>query len=233
MRALISIHDVMPETLGRVQAILDRLHAHNHAGITLLVVPGREWSADDVAQLRQWSRAGIELAAHGWHHRARRIRGLWHRLHSLLLSRDAAEHLALDTDEIAELMRDSALWFEQQGLPTPTSYVPPAWALGALPRRRLPSLPYGQIEVTRGIIDGESGRLHPLPLVGFEADTGFRAAFLRCWNRFQAWRASRTGRHLRIGIHPTDPELFLAEDLNSFIAGDWRSERMDARSYLH
>ncbi|MDZ7802583.1 polysaccharide deacetylase family protein [Thiohalophilus sp.] len=230
MKALISIHDVMPETLDRVEALIERLRARDRTAITLLVVPGRAWDETDIARLAAWSRQGMELAAHGWQHHARRIHGLWHRLHALFISRDAAEHLALTTAEIEQLMRDSAIWFEAHDLPTPTSYIPPAWALGRLPRARLAALPYQQVEVTRGVIDCRSGRLHALPLVGFEADTAFRAAFLRCWNRFQAHQARRSGRPLRIGIHPGDAELRLADQLAEFIDGHWTSHRLDDRA---
>ncbi|MCL7939348.1 polysaccharide deacetylase family protein [Halomonas sp. ATCH28] len=227
MTALISIHDVMPETLDHVGRLIRRLKDNGHCAITLLVVPGRNWSADDIRRLTEWSDDGIELAAHGWHHRAAAIRGIWHRLHAVFLSRDAAEHLALDADAIEALMRDSAAWFIRQGLPTPTTYVPPAWALGPLPRDRWSSLPFRRIEVTRGIIDIASGRLYSLPLVGFEADTRYRAAFLRRWNRFQVWQARRRNRPLRVGIHPHDGELKLADDLAAFIKHGWKSRRMD------
>ncbi|MGM0985786.1 MAG: polysaccharide deacetylase family protein [Pseudomonadota bacterium] len=227
MTALISIHDVMPETLERVRELVGQLRDNGHRALTLLVVPGRHWSDGDIRQLAEWSDDGIELAAHGWHHRASSVQGLWHRLHAILLSRDAAEHLALDGDAIGALMRDSADWFIRQGLPAPTTYVPPAWALGPLPRARWSGLPYRRIEVTRGIIDVASGRLHPLPLVGFEADTRFRAAFLRRWNRFQVWQARRRKRPLRVGIHPHDGELKLADDLAVFIRHGWTSRRMD------
>lgn len=231
MTALISIHDVMPETLDRVRQLISRLRENGHPAITLLVVPGRNWSAEDIRQLVEWSDDGIELAAHGWHHRARAIRGVWHRLHAAFLSRDAAEHLALDADSIDGLMQSSAAWFTRQGLPKPTTYVPPAWAMGPLPRNRWSSLPFLRIEVTRGIIDIASGRLHPMPLVGFEADTRFRAGFLRRWNRLQVWQARRHCRPLRIGIHPHDEELKLSDDLAAFIKHGWESRRMDDEAW--
>ena len=227
MKALISIHDVMPETLEKVRGLIDQLHSNGHNAITLLVVPGRDWQAEDIRQLADWSAQGIELAAHGWHHKAAHVKGLWHRLHAALISRDVAEHLALDAEGIETLMHGSAAWFEQQGLPAPSSYVPPAWALGALPRARWPMLPYRRIEVTRGLLDTRSGQLDPLPLVGFEADTRLRATFLRAWNSIQAGKARRQRRPLRIGIHPQDGELLLADDLMGFIRGGWISRRMD------
>jgi len=228
VKALISIHDVMPETLDRVRWLIGQLQENGHRAITLLIVPGRHWTAEDIRQLAAWSAEGIELAAHGWHHQAKHVRGIRHRLHSALISRDVAEHLALNTDEIVGLMCRSAAWFTQQGLPLPTSYVPPAWALGALPQPRWQALPYRRIEVTRGILDTASGQLDALPLVGFEADTRLRANFLRVWNRFQTRQAQHQNKPLRIGIHPHDGDLKLADDLMAFIAGDWNSCRMDA-----
>jgi predicted deacetylase len=229
MKALISIHDVMPETLERVRWLIGQLQDNGHNAITLLVVPGRDWQAEDIRQLADWSVQGIELAAHGWHHKAAHVKGLWHRLHAALISRDVAEHLALDAEGIEALMRRSAAWFDQQGLPEPSSYVPPAWALGALPKARWSALPYRRIEVTRGLLDTRSGQLEPLPLVGFEADTRLRATFLRAWNGIQARKAQRQGRPLRIGIHPQDGELLLADDLMGFIRGGWTSRRMDGQ----
>lgn len=227
MQSLISVHDVAPETLARVEGIVDHLQSCGHREITLLVIPGRRWHTQGVDRLARWQDAGIELAAHGWRHEARAVRGPFHRLHAALLSRRAAEHLALDQEGITAVMQAAYDWFVDHGLVPPRSYVPPAWALGRIERERLQRLPYRQIEVTRGLIDSASGRLQRLPLTGFEADTALRAGFLRCWNRTQVRRAGRTGLPLRIGIHPDDPQLRLAADLKALMEEGWRSIRYD------
>lgn len=225
MRALLSIHDVMPHTLPRVASIIDTLRAHGHETMTLLVVPGQDWQAEDIATLARWQHEGMELAAHGWHHRASQIRGIYHRLHAALLSRRAGEHLALNGHAIAQLMQAAADWFPQHDLAAPSTYVPPAWALGAISTARLTMLPYQRIEVTRGLLDPRNGRLHILPLVGFEADTAWRKHALRQWNRTQIWQARHLERPLRIGIHPYDPELRLAGDLQRVITERWYTQR--------
>lgn len=225
MKALISIHDVMPETLDRVRALVERLAAHGHTGITLLVVPGRPWGRAELACLRDWQAGGIELAAHGWHHRAARIRGPWHRLHAALISRNVAEHLALDEAGRLRLMHAAAAWFDARGLAPPVTYVPPAWALGRIRPHHLRELPYDRIEVTRGLLDRRTGRLRALPLLGFEADTATRAAALRAWNRLQLGLAARSGRPPRIAIHPDDAALRLAADLAACMRRDWCSVR--------
>lgn len=231
MKALISIHDVMPETLDRVEALVERLAGQGHTAITLLVVPGRAWQPADLDVLRAWQAAGIELAAHGWQHHVSPIRGLRHRLHAALISRNVAEHLALDEDGRLRLMQAAATWFDAQGLAPPLTYVPPAWALGRIRRRRLRTLPYQRIEVTRGLLDCHSGRLQSLPLVGFEADTAARALALRAWNRTQFALARQVGRALRIAIHPDDAALHLATDLDRCLQRPWQALRtMDVGS---
>lgn len=216
--ARLSIHDVMPATLPQVADIVARMHAHGLPPATLLVVPGHDWDPAGIAQLRTWHEAGHALAAHGWHHRARHIRGLRHRLHAATLSRDAAEHLALTADEIAALMQASHDWFPAHDLPAPDTYVPPAWALGAITLPALRRLPFARIETTAGMLDVASGRTEHLPLVGFEADTPLRARALRTWNRGQIALARATGRALRVGIHPHDRALKLADDLEGLLA---------------
>lgn len=226
MHSLISIHDVMPSTLPQVHDLLALLRDHGHRHVTLLVVPGHAWSASGVEQLRTWQQAGLELAAHGWSHRAAHVRGVRHRLHAALISRHAAEHLALDTCGIRQLMQASAAWFPQRGLQAPSTYVPPAWALGQMPRAGLTDLPFRQIELMGGLLDIRTGQIQHLPLLGFQADTRLRAGFLAVWNRLQVLRmGQRHERPLRIGIHPDDAQLYLSASLERCLARVPRSIR--------
>lgn len=217
MRSLISIHDVMPETLTQVEHWIDRLRTAGHSNITILVVPGRTWERPQIELLRTWQQSGIELAAHGWHHHVADIERLFHRLHAALISRNAAEHLALTADQIVELMQNSAQWFTHNGLAMPATYVPPAWALGAVPKDRLRLTPYNLVETTFGIIDTASGQMTRLPLNGFQADTLLRAWSLRYWNRVQLAWARRSGRALRVAIHPDDDQLLLNRELDDLV----------------
>ena len=216
LKALLSIHDVMPETLEVVQGCLDRLKAHGLPSPILLVVPGRDWQPDQLAQLRTWQAAGCELAAHGWVHEVV-PRRLYHRFHALLLSRTVAEHLDLDADGIVDLMRRSLEWFPANALPAPRFYVPPAWALGRVSWPQLTELPVRHLEILAGIVDLPHGSLRRLPLVGFETDTLWRATFVRVWNWVQVRRARSSGRPLRIGLHPHDFDLLLKDSLERLL----------------
>lgn len=216
-QALVSIHDVMPDTIDRVQRILDWLDARGAPPPLLLVVPGKPWSTAGLQRLAAWNTEGCALAAHGWNHQTQ-PRKPYHRLHAALLSRNVAEHLDHGATGVVDLMRRSHAWFAQNGLPAPEVYVPPAWALGKVSSTALEALPFRVIETTRGLVFPGAGR-RILPLAGFEADTAWREAFLRRWNRAQSRRATRSGRPLRISIHPDDLELRLADQMDTLIRG--------------
>lgn len=198
-----SIHDVMPHNLDRVERILDALDSARMRPVTLLVVPGLDWDARDLERLRAMLRRGHEVAGHGWHHRMAPAHTVYQRLHSALLSRGVAEHLALDQTAIVDLVLRCHRWFGEHALPAPTLYVPPAWALGCIAPAQLEGCGFRYIETLAGIHDIQARRLHRLPLVGFEADTALRAALLRGFNIVNRGVAVASGV-LRLGIHPQD-----------------------------
>ena len=216
---MISIHDVMPETRQRVQALLARMPLSvPPQAVFLLVVPGRDWSAGDRDWLRSLQQRGYPLAGHGWFHRCAPPRTLYHRLHSALLSRDAAEHLSLDPYAIAGLIRANYRWFQHQGMAPPELYVPPAWAKGPIRPAVMRSLPFRYYESLTGVYDAARDRFCRLPVIGFEADTPARAMLLRPINRMQLSLARWLQRPVRIAIHPGDPQLHLAQDLRTTLA---------------
>lgn len=218
VRALVSVHDLMPASMPAVHATLALLERLQVAPVTLLVVPGAGWDRAGIATLRTLEAAGYRLAGHGWQHRVTRIRGAYHRLHSLLLSRRVAEHLALDADAILGLLARCQAWFGDQGLRPPTLYVPPAWALGAVPRQWLGAAgPFPLYEVFRGVIAAPGGQLQTIPLLGYEADRALRVPAIRLWNAVNRRRAAAQGL-VRIAIHPQDPSLRLGADLRADLA---------------
>ncbi|PLW83577.1 DUF2334 domain-containing protein [Kineobactrum sediminis] len=212
MQALVSIHDVMPETLGQVQRLINCLPPGARPNTLLLVVPGRDWHAHQIDRLRRWQQQGFELAGHGWSHRARDNRSLYHRVHAALISRNAAEHLGQGRQDLLNLLSRCHQWFECWELMPPQIYVPPAWALGALRREDLNASPFRYFESTRGIYCSRTGAYRYLPLVGFEADTRWQAFALRFWNRMNLVLAGPQ-RPLRVALHPGDLRLMLAGDL--------------------
>ena len=121
-----------------------------------------------------------------------------------------------------ELITRCFEWFRSVDLPTPSLYVPPAWAMGSLRISDLSSLPFRWYEVLRGFVEGRTGRIRGLPLVGFEADTTFRRVGLRIWNRMNVSLGRRLKVPVRISIHPGDLDLLLRADLERIVAAPWR-----------
>lgn len=214
---LVSVHDVMPDTMTRVRRTVAVLDKHQIAPLTLLVVPGGAWSASDIAWLRERQNRGDRLAGHGWIHRAGKPRGLYDRLHRRFFSRGVAEHLPLNADEISQLIHNCHGWFVSQNLAVPELYVPPAWAMGSISRAKLRELPFLHYESLSGVYDKEDNQFRRVPLVGFEADTRFRALSLRLSNGINQIAAKWQGR-LRVAIHPGDLELYLRNDLEKLIS---------------
>jgi len=214
MHALISIHDVMPSTLDRICLLARELTHLQTSNITMLVVPGHDWSRKQLDVLREFEQQGYILCGHGWHHSSKKIHGVYHRLHSLLISRNVAEHLALDEKEISQLIYDCYQWFPNNKLATPDLYVPPAWALGKISEQLLEQSPFRFFENTAGLYDSSTGQQLNLPLIGFEADNIFRAGTLRLWNAANTLAGSEK-KPVRISIHPSDKELLLADSLIS------------------
>ncbi|TCS40155.1 polysaccharide deacetylase family protein [Reinekea marinisedimentorum] len=225
--AVISIHDVMPETLSRVEHILqNHLASFPAQRILLLVVPGLNWSEAQLARLHRLQRQGYEFAGHGWKHEISGIRGLSHWLHSRLISRNAAEHLSYNQQELISLLTDNYRWFRRHGFNAPELYVPPAWALGALSKADLASLPFAAYETTRGFFRAEEACVSWLPLLGFEADTRLRAGFLKLWNAMNL-RLATESRPVRLSIHPYDFEYLISGQLQAILNGveavHWRT----------
>ena len=215
--ALVSIHDVMPETLAAVQRCLDECRARDVYDVYLLVVPGRSWSCVQIQQLHQWVEEGCLLAGHGWLHECSRIVRPYHRLHSALMSRNVAEHLELEPGGITALMMQCHDWFVFNQLPAPSLYVPPAWALGKVENLQIQRTGFEFVETLRGVVHLQRDQRKLSLLLGYEADTALRRRVLSVWNRANRRLAHWQGA-IRIGLHPDDLDLQLSRQLRADLA---------------
>ena len=211
--AIVSIHDVMPSTMDQTAELIELCANRGVNQTTLLVVPGLEWSPPMLDQLRDWQNSGHEIAAHGWIHQCGKISSWYHRGHSLVLSRRAAEHLSLAETSIFELMTRAAQWFDDNFSAIPQLYVPPAWAMGSISLDRIWKTPFRMIETLTSILDVKQRQTLRLPLLGFEADTIIRQCLLQTSNKLNLALAKRIGSTIRIAIHPYDHQLRLAKQL--------------------
>ena len=216
----------MPETLDDVARHVDAIERTGNLPCALLVVPCRGWTDKDIDRVRAWTDRGFEIAGHGWLHDCT-PRSLYHRLHSLVISRNVAEHLAHDNKSLCELVARCHAWFGEHGLPVPTMYVPPAWAMGALTKSDMRELPFRYFESLTGVYDAESGVFQKLPVVGFEADTLLRQCALRMTNGIAQTSARLSGTPLRISIHPFDDTYRIAADLDRMLCAGYRARAID------
>jgi predicted deacetylase len=217
MKSLITIHDVVPETLDDILKIIVTMDSFGLPPAPILVSPGCEWTNGQIQTLQKLTEKGHEPVGHGWIHHVQNIRGLRHRIHAILLSRNAAEHLALSADQLEDMLHRCHAWFPEHDLPAPTMYVPPAWGLGKLPRKTMRRLSFRYYETLNGIYDSQTNTFTRLPLVGFEADTRARAVGLTLFNAANITLARLTRKPLRIAIHPKDLELRLGGELRKLL----------------
>lgn len=225
MRVIWSIHDVSPETVAWADSMVVRLTSEGASRLMILIIPAGDWPPAALDVVRQWESAGHMLALHGWDHRAVRPRGAYHRLHSLILSRDAAEHLSRDRAEMLARIERGREWFAANGLREPAVYVPPAWALGEVGPEDLQAIGFRWVETLTGIHDATHARHHMLPLVGFEADNAWRSAGLRVSNAVNLALARATDSPVRVAIHPHDDVGPLAHDLDRWIGRGWQADQ--------
>jgi hypothetical protein len=220
MKVLISLHDVMPGSLNDARSVTELMESLGLPPAPLLVSCGLAWEERHIDVLREFAGKGHALVAHGWTHHARNIRGLRHRIHALLLSRDQAEHLALSPAEIVGTMRRCFEWFAERGLPEPAMYVPPAWGMGRVTRRQLQNSPFRWFETLTGVYDSRTDFFRRLPLAGFQADTALRKYSLGALNAANITFGRLTGLPVRLAIHPHDLELRLAGRLRQLLDSD-------------
>lgn len=216
--ALVSIHDVMPHNLNKIDHCLSQLRRNHIEHCYLLVVPGLAWDASSIAQLRGYVAEGHTLVAHGWVHKASNISTTFHRLHSLLISKDVAEHLSWSKPDTISNMRRSSTWFGDNQLPIPNFYVPPAWALGKLGMKELSKTGFRYVETTTGVFDLSQQKMYLLPLVGYEECSVLSSMALTVSNAFnRGLSAVFPDRTLRVAIHPDDFELGLSKSLQNIL----------------
>ncbi|HSV65341.1 MAG TPA: polysaccharide deacetylase family protein [Mycobacteriales bacterium] len=207
-RLVVSVHDVAPVTAAETRRWCADLDARG-VPATLLVVPG-PWrspalSADPAfaAWLRDRAAAGDELAQHGWTHRADVHSGrIGTRLAARLAARGAAEFAGLTESEAMARLLAGRSELAALGLVAP-GFTPPGWLASAGTVRALRTLGFRYTTSHGGIRDLVTGGWHPaFALSHRPAGVGEQ---LGAWLMVTGARyAVRTGRDVRIALHPAD-----------------------------
>ena len=216
MKSYISIHDVAPHNLGDIENIIQILINQFYINkICILVIPGLNWKKHQIQKLRSWQNDCIEIAAHGWNHQAEPTKSFYHKIHSVIMSDNCAEHLSKDKKTIFNIMKNSYDWFIINGFQKPRLYVPPAWALGKIKTQDLSQFNFTHFECTTGVIYNKKYRF--VPLLGFEERTIIKSLVRRFFNFLNYFMAYFTGI-IRIAIHPDDFNLYLKKDVFKYLS---------------
>ena len=216
MKSYISIHDVTPKNLENIEKIIFLLNnKFNINKICILVIPGLHWDQNQINKLKVWQNQGIEIAAHGWQHVSQSNKSIYHKIHSLIISKNCAEHLSKDASDIINLIHKSYDWFISNGFKKPLLYVPPAWALGNITKKDLSELKFSYFECTTGLIFNQKYIF--IPLIGFEEKNFIMALIRKFFNGLNYFMAYFTGI-IRIAIHPDDFNLYLKKDISKYLS---------------
>ncbi len=221
--ALLSVHDITPETIPRLTEMVDIFDDLDICNVSLLLIPVSTWEPDQISYIKRLGKKGYQLAGHGWRHHCFGAKDTFHRIHAALFSRNAAEHYSCKTPkEIKKIIKQCYRWFKTEGLGCPRYYVAPAWAMGKIVTTELRGLPFRWYEFLSGVYDSRTDRFYRIPLMGFEADTVLRALFLKIFNYLNYRIALIWKRPYRIAIHPNDFNLKLKSDLLALLASQKR-----------
>ena len=108
MKFYVSIHDAAPDNLNEIENIIHSLqNLYGINKICILVIPGLDWNHHQINKLKSWQIKGIEIAAHGWVHKTENIKTLYHKIHSLILSANCAEHLSKKRQDVFKIIKQS------------------------------------------------------------------------------------------------------------------------------
>jgi predicted deacetylase len=196
---VISLHDVAPATLEQSRAWLGHVEARGLRA-TLLVVPGpwRDERLDGDPAFAEWLHAarrdGHELSLHGWEHRGVTVpRSValsptltaGRRLYGRIAARGCGEFHELGRVEAKQRLRMGRAALAGLGIET-VGFTPPGWL------------------ISRGSVhDLQRETTLRIPAVSHRPGSAIAAPAAKVTQGFVAHRV-RTGRPVRIALHPDD-----------------------------
>ncbi|MEZ5079512.1 MAG: DUF2334 domain-containing protein [Thermoleophilia bacterium] len=192
--AIISIHDVAPDTLSACEQLRDVVQtAMDDAPVSLLVVPNYHgdgsWPDRAAARLRELQSVGDEVVLHGWEHRD-------------ATGRDGAEFFrSMTVATAADLLRRGRCLLQGLGLPA-TGFIAPAYAHPPCLHRALADAGFDWW-ATRGVLHIGARHQQCLPSVGLGASTPLKRRLSPSVARAAAV-LYRRAPVIRLDLHPAD-----------------------------
>jgi hypothetical protein len=209
---LTSIHDVSPRFEREIDSLFDRIAPITGANhLAMLVVPDY-WGVAPLQKspsyhrkLRDWSRQGVEMFLHGWHHRAesppqRRV----DRMRGNFMTAGEGEFLAMDRLNAVQKMRDGRKLIEDIISSPVSGFVAPAWLYGGGTLEAMRELQFSMAEDHLSVWNPTSGEtLASGPVVTWASRSAMRTASSLAFARMAPAILSRFSV-ARIAVHPGD-----------------------------
>lgn len=210
-RALVvSIHDVAPATLPRVEEIVGRLRGLGVGAASLLVVPDyhRQGRAMADAAFREWLREreneGSEIVLHGFYHQRPRQpnESAQTRVVTRFYTADEGEFFDLPYAEALRLIGQADEEFRSHGF-RPRGFVAPAWLLGAEAERAAIDAGMTYTTTLRRVKDFVARQEFASQSLVYSVRSPWRRGVSLGWNR---WLQARLTNNplLRLSLHPPD-----------------------------
>jgi hypothetical protein len=213
---VISLHDVAPATLEQSRAWLDQVEARGLRA-TLLVVPGpwRDERLDGDPAFAEWlhaaRRGGHELSLHGWEHRGVTMpRSVAlsptltasRRLYGRIAARGCGEFHELGRVEAKQRLRMGRAALAGIGIET-VGFTPPGWLISRDAITALRQLGFRYTTTQWSVHDLQRETTLRIPAVSHRPGSAIAAPAAKVTQGFVAHRV-RTGRPVRIALHPDD-----------------------------
>ncbi|GEM_PF-6364366 len=211
-RALLSVHDVAPDSLAFLADLLRDLSALRVPAVNLAIVPffhGRgTWTSQEVRRVASAVPPGIrtEVLLHGCYHRrvgANARLPAWRRLLSSIQSAGEDEFFGLPERDTAERVRGGRDAVAAAFGRVPAAFVPPAWSGGPPLRAALKGLGFSLAEDHLWLYEVQRDRRLFAPVIAFATRSPWREWLSARWAR-AVMRAPARGRLLRFAFHPAD-----------------------------
>ena len=203
------LHDVAGSTRAGCRRTLAAIAEVAELPVTLLAVPryhGEPASADFATWLDERSRAGDELALHGWSHADERAPSGWiDSLRRRHYTRSEGEFWALPEEEAARRIDAGIAWFREHRWPL-HGFVAPAWLLGPGGWAALAGRGFEYTATLRQLIHLPGRQRVTSQSVVYSTSSGWRRQASLAWNAGVAL-AERGNPLLRIELHPRDADF--------------------------
>ncbi len=205
------LHDVAAATQAACERALAAVAEVAPLPLTLLAVPhyhGETPGPAFEAWLGARSRAGDELALHGWTHRddgAAAASGPIDRLRRSHYTRGEGEFWALPRADARRRIDAGRAWFARNRWPL-HGFVAPAWLLGPGGWAALEEGGFAYTSTLRELVRLPSRERHVSQSVVYSTSSAWRRGASLAWNAWVA-RREKVNPLLRIELHPRDADF--------------------------